>query len=261
MVKKDPLISIVTPVFNQREYIKETIDSVLSQNYKNLEYIVVDGGSTDGTLKILRKQKNIKLIVGPDKGQSDAINKGMRIARGDILCYLNSDDIFLPGALKQVSDIYKSVPNFYWLTGECILIDPRGSRVRSFVSMYKKVFSMVSQNKIFDRSLFLYIFNYISQPSTFFSRKMFEQVGEFDINLHMVMDYDLWLRFMKISLPMYIPEVLSAFRLHPDSKTSLRYAQMIKETALVAKRYTNSKLVITLNKIHGKIVEFLYKFI
>ena len=134
MSGKLPKISVITPTLNQGKFIEKTINSVIGQDYPDLEYIVMDGGSTDNTLEILRRYGGrLKFTSSKDKGQSDAINKGLKKSSGDILCYLNSDDVLAPGALFKVGEYFNENRNAMWLTGKCRVVDEEGREVFSTV--------------------------------------------------------------------------------------------------------------------------------
>ena len=157
-----PSITIVTPSFNQGEFIERTILSVLNQNYPNLQYIIKDGGSTDNTKQIVKKyQKYLTFISKKDNGQSDAINQGFKMANGEILAWLNSDDCYKPGTLDYVGNFFKNNQNSYWLTGDYEIIDKNDNVIREYVAIYKKLLRSIS-----DKSVHC-VANYIVQPSTF----------------------------------------------------------------------------------------------
>src|SRR3989344_6836696 len=138
MSKKWPKISIVTPTLNQGKYIEKSITSVLEQDYPNLEYLIMDGGSTDGTLKILKKYENrLNWYSGKDRGQSDAINKGLKKTSGEILAFLNSDDYYERNTLLKVGKFFQDNPNAMWVTGKCKIIDAQGVETRTVITAYK----------------------------------------------------------------------------------------------------------------------------
>ena len=153
-------ISVITPSFNQGRFIEQTIKSVLNQRYPDLEYIVIDGGSTDNTLEILRKYSDkIMWVSEKDKGQSSAINKGIRMATGDILAFLNSDDLYLPHTLKTVADFFKKNQKASWASGDYHIIDSRGRKIRKYVVVYKRLLRLFSLYPV------LKIMNYITTLS------------------------------------------------------------------------------------------------
>src|SRR5688572_17237201 len=162
-----PKISIVTPSFNQGQYIEETILSIVNQNYPNLEYIIIDGGSTDNTVEIIKKyEKHLAYWVSEkDKGQSEAINKGFRKATGDIVCWINSDDFFMPGSLLKVGERFAKDNSLDLLNGHCLLIDEHSNILSNhFILKQKKWYA--------ERGIY-----YVSQPSMFWKRKILDEVG------------------------------------------------------------------------------------
>ncbi|MBI4973189.1 glycosyltransferase [Candidatus Roizmanbacteria bacterium] len=249
-------ISIVTPSFNQGQYIEQTIQSVLNQNYSNLEYIVMDGGSTDNTLSILKKYEGkLKWFSEKDKGQSDAINKGLKMATGDVVAWLNSDDYYLPDTLQKVADEFERNMKVQWVTGDYIIVDEKRKQIQSFVSSYK---SLLRKQPTFNMLSFA---NFIIQPSTFWKREMLKKIGYLREEYHLCMDYDLWLRLMRSSPPSVITSPLSAFRIHGTSKGKLQYGIQFKEEVQVAKQYNHNGLIIFLHKIHNILINFVYQII
>ncbi|MEW6654845.1 MAG: glycosyltransferase family 2 protein, partial [Bacteroidota bacterium] len=201
-----PKISIITPTLNQAEFIEKTILSVLNQNYPDLEYLVFDGCSNDGTQEILKKySKDIKWRSEPDQGQSSAINKGLRICSGEIIGFINSDDQYEPSALLKVGNFFASHPEAMWVTGKCKIINEYEKEVFSFVSFYKHILLR------FHHPSLLGVVNYIPQPSTFWRREVLETVGFFDESLRYVMDYDYWFRLSQRYRLYFINEYLSKF--------------------------------------------------
>lgn len=177
-----PKVSIVTPSYNQGNFIEETIRSVLLQGYPNLEYIIIDGGSSDGSVEIIRKyEKWLRhWISEPDQGQSDAIAKGFKVADGEIIAWLNSDDYYHPKAVQKAVEVFQHM--FVELIyGHCDILD----RLGNFVER--------SHAPEFDYAR-LRVVDFIWQPATFIRRSAYNNVGGIDISLHWVMDWDLWLR-------------------------------------------------------------------
>lgn len=206
-----PLVSIVTPSYNQGRYIQATLDSVLKQDYTRLEHLVMDGGSSDETLDILRNYTDTRLqwVSEPDKGQTDALNKGLRRATGDILAYLNSDDLYLPGAVAFAVDYFDKHPEVAVIYGDCQSLDAAGQEIQP--SLKGQPFNL--------RLLFTTRLD-MPQPTVFWRRRVLEGVGFFDESLHYTMDYDYWLRMVVAGFqPMYVPGYRAAFRMHNASKT------------------------------------------
>ena len=246
------MISLIIPSLNQGKYISATIDSILSQNNLPIEIIVMDGGSTDNTLEILKSYKTmIKWTSEKDDGQSDAINKGLMMASGDILGYINSDDYLLPGSLESIMRAFEDRGTL-WVSGDALIVDEKDRVIQRGVSFYKKILRSFSADK------FIYLTNVFIQPSTFWRRSVFDKIGLFDPNLHYTMDYDYWFRILKIGKPKILNQALSAFRIHSESKGGVKFRQQIQEEMMMLKRYTNSKSVFTFHHLHSKFIEWSY---
>jgi len=204
-----PLITVVTPSYNQGKFIRETIESVLGQDYPRLQYIVVDGGSTDETLEILKEYDGkLSWISESDDGQTDAINKGMRLAKGEILAYLNSDDLYEEKSLFKVAEIFMSNKNIDLIYGDFNYINIDGK--------------LVSQRRTidFDFGAFRYDHCFICQPSSFWRRSVFDEIGLFKEQLYYYMDYDFYLRAASAGLRFHhVRAPLANLRLHTDCKT------------------------------------------
>ena len=219
--KIKPLVSIITPSYNQGRFIEETIKSVLSQEYSNLEYIIIDGGSSDETLNILEKYSSrLKWISEPDKGQSDAINKGLKMARGEIVAWLNSDDTYEPGAVEKAISFMTNNPEAALVYGHAGIIDEAGSRVRQFEA-----------TEPFNLWRLIYVWDYIMQPTTFFRKCALEQVGYLKEELNWCMDWDLWMRLGKEFPVGFIPEILANNREYAETKTSTGGRKRLNEIA------------------------------
>ena len=252
-----PKVTIVTPSLNQGQFIDATIQSVLSQEYPNLEYIIMDGGSSDNTLEILHSYSNrVKWISEKDKGQTTAINKGLRIASGEILAYLNADDLFLPGALAKVAHIFMDNPDAMWVTGRCRIIDENDREVRKLITVYKNLLLCIHNPSL------LFITDYISQPATFWRADILGKLGPLEENLHYAMDYEYWLRLNAKFPLVIIPEYLAAFRIHSQSKnTNAGHRDVyINEERIIIERYTKSKLMIALHDLHRWFMTTIYSF-
>ncbi|WP_417897205.1 glycosyltransferase family 2 protein [Bacillus haimaensis] len=205
-----PLVSVVTPSYNQAKFIAETIDSVLSQDYPNIEHIVIDGGSTDGTLEILKKYRkqysNFHFVSEKDRGQSHAVNKGVRKANGEIIGWLNSDDTYLPGAIRKAVNHLNEQQSQALCYGKANFTDDQNKPIRLYpVEPY-------SLDRLFQACI-------ICQPAAFFRKKIFMDVGGVDEDLYFCMDYDLWMRIAKKYPIGYIDDFLANSRLHDSAKT------------------------------------------
>lgn len=249
-------ISVITPSFNQGQFIEQTIQSVLNQNYPNLEYIVMDGGSTDNTLSILKKYENkLKWFSEKDKGQSEAINKGLKMATGDVVTWLNSDDYYLPHALKKVVEEFEENKEAQWVTGDYKIVDEKGKQIQSFIPWYK---GLLRKHTTFNMLSFA---NFIIQPSTFWKKDIMKDVGYLKEEYHLCMDYDLWLRIMKKYPPTVISSPLSVFRIHGTSKGKLQYGVQFKEEVQVATKYNKNLLIIFFHRIHNILINLIYQII
>ncbi|MEA4812725.1 MAG: glycosyltransferase family 2 protein [Anaerolineaceae bacterium] len=255
MNDRETSISIIVPSLNQGQFISQTIDSILTQQYGNVEVIVVDGGSEDNTIEILRSYgEKILWSSEKDNGQSDAINKGLRLASGDILGYLNSDDYLLPGSLQKINICFQE-SRADWISGDGIIVDENSVEIQKAIRAYKNFLRSLSIEHLF------YITDYLVQPSTFWKREIFEKAGYFDEKLHFSMDYDYWFRLYTLSRPHVLREAISAFRIHPASKGGMNYRKQISEELLLLRKYSDNKVVYFLHKTHSAFVAFVYYFI
>lgn len=200
-------ISIVTPSFNQGEYIEQTIESVLNQSYENFEHIVIDGGSDDSTIEILKKYKHLKWISEKDSGQSNAINKGLKMASGDIFAWLNSDDYYERNIFSAVAEYFVRNPECDFLYGDI-----------TFINKNNKTLFKLSGDLLNFKSL-LTNPDLIRQPSFFWRKDAFLKIGGIDETLNLVMDYDIFLKFSRLKNPGYLNKNLSYYRTYNDTKT------------------------------------------
>lgn len=249
-------ISIITPSFNQGQFIEETIKSVLHQNYPDLEYIVIDGGSTDNTIGILKKYRNkIRWISEKDEGQTDAINKGIRMATGDIIAYINSDDYYSEGALENVARFFTNTPGAKWVTGDYFIINEKGKKIQSYIRSYKKLLRRLPFYPM------LSFANFIAQPSTFLKKEVINRVGLFNKSLHYAMDYEYWLRVLRNYPLCVLNEPLSSFRIHKLSKGGSQFKKQLEEEYRVIKKFNKNIILLWFHYIHNKIVECFYNVI
>jgi glycosyltransferase involved in cell wall biosynthesis len=229
-----PKITIVTPSYNQAIYLEQTLKSVLDQNYPNLEYIVMDGGSTDGSVEIIKSYAD-RLDYWEsqaDKGQADAIYRGFERATGDIVGFVNSDDLLLQGTLFKVGYWFASHPHEEWVVGGCVIIGADGEPKRDRLGNPCCIFG---GHVTFRRLLFWGCgFN---QPASFWRRSVFFEIGGFDRSLTHCFDYDLYFRLAKRRPSGKLNEILAAFRIHSKSKTSTLFQIRKEEDEKLYERY------------------------
>jgi glycosyltransferase involved in cell wall biosynthesis len=223
-----PLVSVVTPSYNQAHFLEETILSVLNQDYPNLEYIIIDGGSTDGSVDIIRTYQDrlAYWVSEPDDGQADAINKGWRRCQGEVLAWLNSDDTYLPGAVRTVARFLQRHPQADMVYGYVNTIDESG-----------KVIWTIEPSTDFDLNGFVHSYFYVPQQTVFFRKCVLDKVGMLDTSLHYCMDPDLWTRIALNFTVQGIPALIANFRTHSGSKTYDVPLEFVQERYRVSKRY------------------------
>lgn len=219
-----PKISILTPSYNQGKYIEQAIASVIDQRYPHFEHIIIDGGSEDNTLSLLNKYPHLKWISEKDRGQSDALNKALGMATGELVGWLNSDDYYAKETFERVRRRFDDdnvdwaildVVNYYEQTGAEIYM-------RSPAVTYE---SLVRNPDI------------VRQPGTFFRAELLRSLGGWDPDLHMVMDLDLWLRLARVKTPLMVNEIAAYFRIHPEQKTRAElYIRQMREIDRVLQR-------------------------
>jgi glycosyltransferase involved in cell wall biosynthesis len=228
MKKKElPSITLVTPSYQQARYLERTILSVLGQRYPRLEYLVMDGGSTDGSVEILKKYTDrCTWTSEKDEGQSDAINKGLLKATGEIVGWLNSDDTLAPGALERIGRYYRDHPDAEFLYGHTDLIDADDRVTRRLFAVPTNAWELIHYNR-----------NLFSQPGTTWRRRLQDRIGVLDHSLHCTMDCDFYIRAAQATRLHFIPWHLANLRIHGETKSLTRRAAFDQEHQILHQRY------------------------
>lgn len=259
MHKKNILVSIITPCFNSAKFIERTIKSVLNQSYKNIEYIIIDGGSNDGTVDIIKKYEN-KISYWssePDKGMYYAINKGMYLAKGEVVAYLNSDDIYYPDTLKKVISLFQARSDIDFVYGKLNFINKDDSKLYTLTYPIFNLDLFKSSN-----------YSMIGQPSSFWKRDLMKKVNYFDVSFTLASDFDFFIKCGMRGKFFFTPEILAAFRIHSSQLTSRYKIRSQNEIKIIHKRYHHNKFISYFYSLYFKIINikaliqkfFLLKF-
>jgi len=251
-----PTISIVTPCLNATASIGRTLESVASQGYPGIEHIVVDGGSTDGTLELLAEFPDVKVISEPDEGLSDAVNKGIALATGELVGWLNADDWYLPGALAAVAEAAAANPRAEWFTGGCPIVDGNGSKIRGGVTAYKNFL-------LGHYSFPLYLSqNFISCPATFIRASALEAVGPLRLDYSYSMDYDLFLRLARRGDPVILPRDLAVFAMAEGTKSMTGFDKQFSEHAEQARAHGQGHAIaVAANSVVSQLIVIAYRLL
>jgi glycosyltransferase involved in cell wall biosynthesis len=225
-----PRISVITPSYNQGQFLGECLDSVFRQDYPDLEVLVIDGGSTDGSVGIIKanEPRLAYWCSEPDAGQGDAINKGLRLATGELVAWLNADDSYLPGALTRVARAYQQNPHASFYFGDGLRVDKNGDPVGGFFP---------GGHVGFDLRALVYGLNCLLQPATFINRASLSEVGPLDPALRYGLDTDLWIRLAAHAPPSPVAAPLAASREYPETKTATGSFARVEELRQIAERY------------------------
>lgn len=212
------LVSIVTPSYNQASYLEQTIQSVLSQDYPRIESIVIDGGSTDGSVEIIKKYESRLAYWASEKdnGQADAINKGLARAKGEILAWLNSDDYYLPNTISSAVKIFEENPDVIMLYGDILAVDEQGQTIN--LLKYRQL-------SLED----LLCFQIIGQPAVYFRRQAYEKRGGLDPTFHFLLDHHLWIRLAQQGKILHVPQTWAAARYHAEAKNRAKASEFGRE--------------------------------
>jgi glycosyltransferase involved in cell wall biosynthesis len=263
-----PQFLIVTPSYNQAQFLRKTVESVQAQGAANLIYWVMDGSSSDGSVHILqqaqKKWRGLQFISTKDRGQTDALNKGLEQITRSLkkttapcyFAYINSDDYYLPGAFTQVEAAFAAHPGKAWLVGDAVIVDQDGKPIQSWVQSYKKILRQLGAHWL------LHILNPYPQPATFIRWEAVQAVGKFNEQLRYTMDYEFWQRlFAEFGSPILINQPLAAFRIHGQSKGGSQYPKQFAEELQVAQRYTKNPALLFAHKLHNGLIISVYHWI
>jgi glycosyltransferase involved in cell wall biosynthesis len=256
-----PKISIVIPSYNKGRFIRETFESIFDQKYSNLEVIVQDGGSTDGTLEIIKSfakkyPDKIKWESKKDNGQLDAINKGLSKATGKIFTFINADDVYSNEAFNEVGNAYFKKSGAFWFAGEGIIINGHGREIAKFWTWCKTILLHLNSY-----SLLLATSNYLVQPSVFFTKETFVKYGPFTGTGKYVFEYEMWLKIGRESMPVVIPKKLSSFRSGGVNMSSAFAGSLFAMDMRIARKYSGNSLVVFLHWINNNVRLLVNKFV
>ncbi len=248
-------ISIVIPSYNQAHYIQNCIQSIRNSRYPNLEIIIVDGASQDGTIDILKKEKGLLWISEKDHGQADALNKGLLIATGEIIGWMNCDDFYNPETFFMVNEQFRKNPEKKWLCGKCRIVDAQGKEIRRWITGYKNFWLLrYSYSTLLSE-------NYISTPAVFFKNDIVKEIGPMDTRYgSLAFDYDFWLRIGKRYQPLIVNEYLSNWRWYESSTSGKNFDKIFKTELEIARQYAGGrKIVYAIHFFNCYKIIFIYK--
>jgi glycosyltransferase involved in cell wall biosynthesis len=248
-----PTITVVTPSFNAAATIEETLRSVREQEYPHVEHVVVDGASTDSTVEILERAEGVRFVSEPDRGLSHAMNKGVAMAMGSIVGWLNADDVYLPGALRAIGECFAAQPDVEWATGRCRIIDGDGGEIRKLATAYKNLLL-----RRYSRSLYL-TQNFISAPATFARREAYLR-HPFREDYRMSMDYDVFLQLAEAGDPIVLDRELACFRMAEGTLSMSSFERQFAEHAEQARAHgAGHPLPVAVNQAMSRLIVFVYR--
>lgn len=226
----NPLVSIITPSFNQAAFLEETIRSVIGQDYKPIEYILIDGASTDGSLEIIKRyEKHLaSWISEPDQGQVDAINKGFRRASGDIVAWINSDDLYMAGAVREAVNALQQHPEVGMVYGDGIMVDAKGNLLDRHTYRTYSVLDLLC-------------FEVLLQPTVFMRRDVLEKVGYLSTEYDLILDHDLWVKIASQTSILHVPSFWAVERTHEHAKTIAQAATFVREAERMIEKAQGSQ--------------------
>lgn len=249
-----PSISVVTACLDSAGTIEEAIESVRSQGYPRVEHVVVDGGSTDGTVEILERSEGVRYVSEPDDGRVDAVNKGVAMATGEVIAWLNADDRYYPGTLQAVGEAFAADPSARWVTGYCDIVDADGAEIRHAVTAYKNWL-------LRHWSYPLYLTqNFVSDPATFVRREALEEAGPLNPRYPVAHDYDLWLRIGRRHRPIVLRQTLSSFRMVEGTLSMQGFERQFAEHLECARRNGDGHpLPVAVNAATSRLIVLVYR--
>lgn len=239
---------------NAAATIERTLESVRSQGYPEVEHVVVDGGSSDGTVEILERAEGVRFISEPDRGLSDAMNKGIGMASGEVVGWLNADDAYEPGALLAAGQAFADHPEAPWVTGPCRIVDGEGNAIRGWVSAYKRFFLRRYSHAL------LVTHNFVQCPSTFIRAEALKQVGPLDERYRYSMDYDLWLRLAKLGDPVVLDADLASFTMAEGTLSMAGFEDQFREHAENARTHGDRhRAAVAVNAAVSRLIPLAYR--
>ena len=251
-------ISVVTVCYNMADYIDKTLLSVVNQNYKNLEYIIIDGNSTDDTVSIIKKYENYitKFVSEPDNGLYDAIQKGMKLATGDILAWLNADDVYFPWTLEIVSKIFTEHTEVNWISGMAAFLDENGQLTNIYNTINARPAALIR------RGHFRYgLYGYLQQESMFWRRELWEKTGGLNLEYRLAGDFELWTRFARHSEHVTVGLPLAGFRMRAGSRSKVQEEKYLEEVKKACRnlpgRFSLLARIASSSQIINKLVRLL----
>jgi glycosyltransferase involved in cell wall biosynthesis len=246
-------ITVITPCLNARASIERTLRSVAEQDHPDVEHIVVDGGSADGTVEVVAGA-GVRYVSEPDRGLSNAMNKGIAMATGEAVGWLNADDFYLPGALAKAAAAFARAPRAEWVTAPCLIVDEHDAEIRKAVTAYKRALL----RRYSRRSLLVQ--NFVAAPATFVRTEPLRQLGGFDERFRYSMDYDVWLKLAERGDPAIVDEPLTAFRMAAGSLSMSGFECQFAEHAQNAREHGNGHPVaVAANQAMSRAIVLVYK--